>query len=102
VNDFPFLVRNRASMGYHNLARPDREALDRALERLAALPPERWPAAGAAPLKTPEPTYFLPVDKSLRAFVRPAEGGRLELLDLVRQETLDRYFGGGPLGNGTR
>jgi hypothetical protein len=97
-----FRVHDQAKLAYSIIARPERKALDKALKRLAALPPERWPEAGAARLNSPEPIYFLPINDTLRAYVQPAEGGKAELLDLVRQGLLDNYFGGGPLGNGAR
>jgi hypothetical protein len=102
MGDRRFLLHSSALLAYSVLTTDEKEALDKLLASLARRPPERWPAKGVVRLDSPEPLYFLEVDKSLRAFVRPAEGGRPELLDLVRQELLDRYFRGGPVANGTR
>ena len=61
---------------------------------LSKLPEERWPTAGAIRLESADPLYMVRVDDSLRAFVRPTAGKQPELLDLIRHETLQRYFQG--------
>ena len=94
MNDHRFLIHRRASLGYSTITPGEREALDTALRRLVDLPENRWPTAGAVRLESEEPLYLLRVDESLRAIVRPAAGGQPELLDLVRHETLERFFKG--------
>jgi hypothetical protein len=92
-----FLVHHRALSAYSTRTPTERKALDRAINRLVGVPEERWPAAGAVRLESPEPLYLVRVDNSLRAFVRPAAGGQPELVDLVRREMLERFFKNGPL-----
>jgi hypothetical protein len=92
MNDRRFRIHRRALTSYSILTPRERNALDAALDRLVDLPESRWPTAGAVRLELAEPVYLVRVDKSLRAFVEPAPGGQPELSDLVRQETLDRFF----------
>jgi hypothetical protein len=87
-----FRVNGRALIGYDSLTEAERGALDRALLPLVNLPEARWTAVGAIRLELKEPLYVVRVDDSLRALVSPADGGRPELVDLVRQEFLQRYF----------
>jgi hypothetical protein len=89
-----FLLHRRALSAYHALSRTEREALETAVGALVDLPEERWGAAGAARLESAEPLYLLRPDSSLRAIVRPTPGGQPEILDLVRHETLERFFKG--------
>jgi hypothetical protein len=80
----------------------ERKSLETALAPLARLPEGKWRTAGAVPLASDEPLYLVKVDDSLRACVRPAEDGRLELVDLVRRELLERYFNGASEVSGSR
>ena len=68
--------------------------LARAVAPLVHLPEERWSRAGAVRLEASEPLYLVRVDDSLRAIVRPRLGDRPEVEDLVRHETLERFFKG--------
>jgi hypothetical protein len=64
-------------------------------ERLAALvgqSPESWPADQVRRLATWEPLYLLNGNEDFRIFFRREDSGRLTILDIVRQEMLDRYF----------
>jgi hypothetical protein len=64
------------------------------LESLAALvdtPPTEWPAARAKRLPEEEPLYLVRVNDSLRIIVRAADGQVPEVMDLVRQETLESF-----------
>ena len=66
--------------------------MEAAIDPLVDLPEERWPACGAVRLGLADSLYFVRVDNSLRALVRPTHEGKPELLDLVRHELLARYF----------
>jgi hypothetical protein len=92
MNDSRFLLHRRALLAYNALTRTEREALQAALTPLGDLPPTRWPGAGAVRLESPDLLYMVRVDDSLRAIVRPADDSRPEVLDLVRHETLERFF----------
>jgi hypothetical protein len=87
-----FTVNSRALTGYYAISQAERNALHRAVDLLADVPEDRWPAAGAARLDSPVPLYLVWVDDSLRAIVRPTADGKPEVLDLVRHETLQRSF----------
>jgi hypothetical protein len=59
---------------------------------LSGSDPERWPQDKVKPLATSgTPTYLLHVSPELRAFIAPAEGGRIELFDLVHRDTLKLF-----------
>jgi hypothetical protein len=94
MNNHRFLVYRSAALGYSRLTAEERAALERVLAPLAAVPQDRWPTAGAVRLESPEPLYFVRVDDSLRAIIRPAADGRPEILDFVRHETLELFFKG--------
>jgi hypothetical protein len=98
MSDHRFLLQHRAQVAYSVLTAAEKAAVVKALASLARRPPERWPAKGVVRLASPEPLYFVKVDDSLRAFVRPAAEGRPEVVDVVRQETLDflKAAGNGP------
>jgi hypothetical protein len=91
MNDLPFDLHRRALTGYTVLKPAEREAITAALAPLAELPEERWPEAGAVRLACEEPLYFVRVDDSLRAIIRPAAGGRPQVQDFVRHETLQLF-----------
>ena len=65
----------------------------KAVEALRELPVERWPEQGVKRLSTDEPLFLLAWGPSLRIFLRPGEAGTIELVDMVRQETLDWMTG---------
>jgi hypothetical protein len=90
----PFLLHRRALLAHSTLTRAERDALDAAVAPLAALPESQWDTVGAVRLRSPEALYWLRVDDSLRALVRPVRGDQPELLDLVRHEALERFFNG--------
>ncbi len=87
-----YTVNPRALLGYTSLTAPERNALESALDTLADLPEKKWRTAGAVPLGSAEPMYFLRLDDSLRAIIQPSAGGKPELLDLVRHELLEWMF----------
>jgi hypothetical protein len=92
VNDSRFTLHRRALLAYSTLTRPERDALETVLAPLAGQPEERWRTAGATRLESAEPLYVVRVDDSLRAIIHPTPGGPPEVLDLVRHETLERFF----------
>jgi hypothetical protein len=91
MNDQRFLVNARALLAYNAVTAGERKAIAAAVAPLRGVPEERWCAAGATRLPSEEPLFFVPVDDSLRAILRPGPDGRPEILDLVREETL-RWF----------
>jgi hypothetical protein len=87
-----FLLHRRALLAYNALARSEWDAPDTAIARLVDRPETEWPAQGAVRLESTESLYMVRVDHSLRVIVRQAVGGQPEVLDLVRHETLTRFF----------
>jgi hypothetical protein len=90
--DFRFLLHHRALLAYNTLTRREREALEAAVAPLTDQAEDHWAALGATRLDTAESLFLVKVDKSLRAIVRPTEGGQPEVVDLVRHEMLERFF----------
>ncbi len=92
MNGSRFLLHRRALLAFNTLTQTERDALESAMAPLADRPEDQWSAAGAVHLESADPLYMVRVDGSLRAIVRPATGGQPEVLDLVRHETLQRFF----------
>jgi hypothetical protein len=86
-----FTLHRRALWIFNDMTPEERAAVCTAVTRLADLPVEQWPAAGATRLDDPEPLYLLRVDDTWRAFVQPVPGGLPEVLDLALRETLERF-----------
>ena len=86
-----FSLHSSALMGYDLLTNAERETLDAVVAPLLGLPEDRWPSAGAIRLDSPAPLYLLRIDPSLRALVRPGPEGQVEVHDLFRQETAERF-----------
>ena len=93
MTSVPFAIHHRAFSGYTTLTPEERAAIQAAIDPLVDRPEEEWTAHGAIRLGSPQPLYLLKIDASLRAIVQPTPGGRPELLDLVRHETLEFMFG---------
>ncbi|HKI19447.1 MAG TPA: hypothetical protein VKA15_16300 [Isosphaeraceae bacterium] len=93
MTSVPFSIHHGAFSGYTTLTPEERVAIQAAIDPLVDRPEEEWTAHGAIRLGSPEPFYLLKIDPSLRAIVQPTSGGRPELLDLVRHETLEFMFG---------
>jgi hypothetical protein len=83
-------VHPRASTAMDGLSAADRQNLLQAVEGLEGLPPAAWPPDRVTRLPDAEPIYLLRVSPDLRAIIR-SSGAEVEVLDLVRPETL-RWF----------
>jgi hypothetical protein len=81
-----------AIIGMHLLPAPERERLMDTLNRLAETPVEQWPADTVRRWRTDEPLYMLRANEELRVLLQREPGGRITVLHMVLQETLDRYF----------
>ena len=86
-----FTIHRRALLASDGLTPPEREAVAAAMGRLAELPADRWPDAGARRLAEEQPVFLLRLDDSLRVFVRPVPGGQPEILDITRREVLEQF-----------
>jgi hypothetical protein len=62
-----------------------------AADALQHLPPDHWPQLGALPISEDEPIYVLRASPELRVLVQVAEGGGVELTDIVRKEALELF-----------
>jgi hypothetical protein len=85
-----------------SLPEPERLRVLEGVHSLRGLAPARWPREKVTPLPSEPPSYLLAVPPDLRVFVRPLEDGRLEVFDVVREDTLrqfmESYNGEGPRG----
>ena len=87
-----FQFKSSASHWYSQLTESECEAVNAAISPLADLPESQWPTQGAKRLSLKDTVYVVPVDDSIRAYVRPRPGKRPEVVDFARQEMLDLYF----------
>src|SRR5437660_904870 len=70
------------------------EEQGRVLETLATLsdtPPSQWAAEQATRLPGDPPLHLVRVDADLRIILRTTEGEKIEVLDVVRHETLESF-----------
>jgi mRNA-degrading endonuclease RelE of RelBE toxin-antitoxin system len=88
-------VETGAWIGWVLLDAPVREQIRQQLTELANQPPERWPAALVTRLD-PDPDLYMLRVGDLRVFFRRGEAGDIAILDMVKKETLDRYFSAPP------
>jgi hypothetical protein len=93
MTTLPFAIHHRVFSSYTMLTPEERAAIQAAINPLVDRPEQEWTAHGAIRLDSPEPLYLLKIDPSLRAVVQPTSGGRPEVLDLFRHETLEFMFG---------
>jgi hypothetical protein len=84
-----------ALIGWRALPQDVREKLLETLTSLTRLPPEQWPPQRVHKLPLDEPVYFLRGPDAFRVFFRREKDGGVTVLDLVLQETLDRFFTNG-------
>ena len=86
-----YTMHRRARDGFYQLS-PDEQALVKEkLHALTGLLPWQWPEARVISLPGTPQDYLVPVDDSLRLIVRTEDGQPLELQDIIRQETIDRF-----------
>jgi hypothetical protein len=73
-----------------------------AAEALRGRDPASWPQEEVVRLSADEPVYLLRLPSGLRAFIRVVDSGGIELLDIMREETLqlflERYRAGSKAG----
>jgi hypothetical protein len=84
-------MHRRARSGFYELSPDEQRQVEDKLQALTNLPPWQWPGAKAISLPDTPPDYLVPVNDSLRLIVRAEEGKPLELLDIIRQETIDLF-----------
>jgi len=89
VGNFKFHRRARAA--FNQLDGDEQERVQGALASLATLPPDRWPTAQVKRLPGDKAFLVVRIDDQWRAIVQTAEGETPEVMDLVRQDTLDAF-----------
>jgi hypothetical protein len=88
-----------ALIGWRMLSETERGQLLERFSLLASQPPEAWQGDDVVRLNTPEPLYLLRAAEGLRIIFRRGPNARIVILDMVLQETLDRYFAPKPNGH---
>jgi hypothetical protein len=81
----------RASMALAELPSGDQAKVRASVASLAGIPVEEWSNGRLRRLPGPQPLYLLEVDDSLRVFLLATEGQPPEVVDVVRQETLNTF-----------
>ena len=84
-----FKMHRRARMAFQQLEADEQARVRERLMSFGDAPAAQWPAALAWRLRGEQPRYLVPVDDSLRLIVGADDGQPPEVLDIVRQETLD-------------
>ncbi len=91
-------IHSRARTALDTLSEADREAVLAAAESLARCDPDSWPPANVVRLGLDKPVYLLRVSPGLRAFISILASRDIELVDIVREETLQLFLEREPLG----
>jgi hypothetical protein len=81
----------RAFTALNELSEEDRAKVLDCLTQLAGQPRDRWPSQQAKRLNGDPDLYLIRIDDSLRAIVRMSNDLTLNVLDLVRHETLESF-----------
>jgi hypothetical protein len=90
-----YRFHRRAMMAFHQLSSAEQAQLLERLTYLLALPFDTWSASGIEKLVSGASLYLLRVNDSLRVIFRSAEGQPVEVLDVVRHETLELFAAAG-------
>ena len=89
---YKVVINPRARTALTALSDDDRDSVRAVIEALILHDAGEWPADRALRISEDKPVYLLRVTPDLRAFVRVSgPGAEVELLDLVREETLDLF-----------
>src|SRR5438105_607161 len=87
-------VHRRAGPALDALSDADRRQVLEAVEQLQETEPDRWSKEKVVRLSDNQPVYLLRASPSLRVFVGYSGENGIEILDIVRQETLERFWDG--------
>jgi hypothetical protein len=87
VDSYPF--HRRALTAFHQLSSDEQAEVLVILASLLETPPIQWPTPQAKRLAGDQSLYLVRVNDSLRILVQTGEGRKLEVMDLVRHETLE-------------
>jgi hypothetical protein len=84
-------IQSRARPAFDSLSTHEQDSVLAKFRALSETPPERWPDHGARRINDEEWPYVLRATESLVVFFSQA-AGVFVIEDLVRRETLDRFF----------
>jgi len=85
-------VHSRARIALSALSEGDRRRVIEATDALQGHRPGSWPEDKVIPLGTEEPLYLLQATPEFRVLIRPHEGGKIEMVDVVHEETLKLFL----------
>lgn len=85
------MVNPRAGIALSSLSENEQLAVLAAAEGLYGHDPASWPRHAVRRLSPDKPTYLLRVSPDLRAFIKFESGG-IELVDIVREKTLQLFL----------
>ena len=95
-------VNRRATIAVDGLSEANRQRLMQTVEQLQGTDPSAWPTSQVVRLSGTEPVYLVRFAPDLQAFIQRTPANEIEILDLVRQETLEQFRSpgrnGGPQG----
>lgn len=80
-----------ARMKWYGLTPEDQTRVERFLDALSQVPVSQWPEGTVRPLPADHALSLIHIDHSLRAIAETADDHLGEVLDIVRQETLDAF-----------
>lgn len=86
------VIHPRAQTALAALTEWDQSKVLAAAEAVQRKNPATWEKEEAVRLGEDKPVYLLKVSPELRAFIRILDGGKIELFDLVREETLQMFL----------
>lgn len=78
--------------GWSAVPAREQEYILETLGELTTQPPDQWTTPVVRHLPTNEPLYFLRAHNGLLVIFRRTEKEGITILDLVLQETIERYF----------
>lgn len=85
-------VDPQALTGWTALPTREQTYILETLGELAAQPPDQWSNPSVKHLPTNEPLFFMRAHNGLLVIFRRTEKAGITILDLVLQETIERYF----------
>ena len=93
-------VNRRAAIAIDGLSEADRQRLLQTTEQLQGTDPDAWPKDQVVRLSDTEPIYRVRFAPDLEAFSQRTPAAEIEILDLVRRETLEPFRSSGRNGGG--
>ncbi len=89
INNFTF--HRRAFFAFNQLTSSEQTQVLEKLDKYAETPEGFWASSEAQKVPGDPPLYLLPVNDSLRLLVQERMEQKSEVMDIVRQETLETF-----------